>query len=422
MRKSVIGGLAAMATACACGGETFLKVDINKGNSGVLQSGWSAFGSYGQNNVSGPKTNHFDVASAAFTGGLDVVIAAGTSPEGKTAICARDRDTAQVVGSDFPLAGLYRDWLNPANNNMDPLWVQIMGLRPGTAYRFTAYGYDDNNSNLVTVTPMAGKESVGESGTFSYTAGTEFSAETDLEFCATTLTAVTDAAGMLTFKLTGNPKAALLGGFTLAESNDKVFSLFLDFGDKSSDKVAAGARLFTFSESADPRSVTYVNQLFNGSSGQVTVTLTQGAGLEDKRFNVRDRDPVSATEFPGYQQYRDCAILLEGSAMWVDIDGLLPNARYAVTVCPYDYAHGGTSTVVNWTSGSAGVTRTFTTEANHELNAETPTDLYTASFRVRSDGEGRIRLLNSVASGEAAISWLQVDYLPLSSGLVFVVR
>ena len=425
MLARTIGALAALSAACVCGGEPFFKVDVNTGRNsgGTLQPGWSYFG-WSVVNVAGPLTNHYDVASSAVTdGGLDVVIAAGSSPEDVSTITARDRDKAQVVGSGFPLADLYRDWVNP--NNPVAIWVRIMGLRPGVAYVFTAYGYDDNNTSTVTVTPMSDGASAGQSGTFSYAAATEFSAETDPGLCATALTVVADGEGTLTFKLTGSPKPPVLGGFTLAESDDKVFSLFLDFGDGSSAKVADGAQLFSYTESIEPRSSVYANQLYNGSSGSVTVTLTQGTGLESKKFIVRDREtsfPDTAGGFPGYQQYRDCAILSQGSSMWVAVEGLLPNAKYAVTVCPYDYNYGRTSTVADWTSGAAGASTTFTTVSKYALTAETPTDLYTAGFRLRSDAEGRIRLLNSVASGEVALSWLKIDYLPPDPGLLMIVR
>lgn len=237
------------------------------------------------------------------------------------------------------------------------IWVKILGLKPGIAYEFKAYGYDDNNTSSVTVTPMADGSPAGESGVFSYSSGTVFSPETDSDLCATVVTAVSDEEGALTFRLTGNPKPPILGGFTLAKSDHDVFSLFVDFGDNSSDKVAAGAQQFYYSESTDPRSASYGSQLRNGSTGRVTITLTQGTGLESKKFIVRDRNPTAyADVFPGFQEYRDCAILSQAT-----------------------------------------------------------------SFRLFSDENGRIRLLNSVASGEVALAWLKIQYVPQNPGFLIIV-
>ncbi len=411
----------ALVTGCAWGADPFLKIDVNAGvQGGATQDGWSNFG-WSVVNVAGPVTNRYYTTSSAVAGkNVDVVIAAGSSEEDTSTLTARDRTGAQVIGSGFPLADLYRDLLNP-NNNV-PVWIKILGLKPGAAYEFKAYGYDDNNTSTVTVSPMADGSPVGISGALSYTAGTVFSAETDPDLCAAAVTAVSDEEGTLTFRLTGNPKPPVLGGFTLAKSDHDVFSLFIDFGDNSSSKVAAGAQLFYYTESTEPRSVSYAGQLHNGSTGRVTITLTQGTGFESKKFIVRDRNPTAyADVFPGYQEYRDCAILSYATSMWVDIDGLLPNAKYDLVVCPYDYNNGRTSTLTDWTSGSAGSTQTFKTTSKTALTADTPLDLYTASFRLFSDENGRIRLLNSVASGEVALAWLKIQYVPQVRGLQMIV-
>ncbi len=419
---SLTTAFASILAAGSAGADPFLKVDFNAGTTGgVTQEGWSVF-NWSTTNVAGPKTNEYATADSGAAGdAVGVVVAAGSGIAGTDTICARDRDSSQQAGSDFPLANLYRDWINP-NNNV-PLWVELYGLKPGTRYDVTFYAYDNNNTSAVTGTQMLGTETA-DSATASYTKATEFSAATDPGLCAATLSAVSDADGTFRLKFTGSAKPPVLSGFAVAKSADQDFDLKLDFGGSSTAAAQADWLMFYASESADPRVKTYPNQLTSGSTGTVSVTVAfDGTPDSGKKIIVRDRAGngfnVYADVFPWYNLYRD-VMIAQASAMRIDIEGLLPRSRYVLTLCPYDWSYGRTYTVADVTSGAVGRSATFSAGKNAEFAADTLLGTLAATIVVLSDATGCVRIRNSVASGECAVSWLSLAYQPPLGTTLFI--
>ena len=108
--------------------------------------------------------------------------------------------------------------------------------------------------------------------------------------------------------------------------------------------------------------------------------------------------------------------------MWVEITGLLPESKYSIVFCPYDWSYGRTYTVSDWTSGAQGASGTFTEDKNYVFTADTPEDALTVKMKIEADATGRVLIRNSVASGESAVSWFRLSYLPKVPGLFIIVR
>lgn len=417
--------MAFVAPISAPAAEPFLKVDIVAGSSGgTAQAGWNAF-NWGTGNVTGPKTNDFDVASPSLAEGkVKVVIAAGSSIEGTTTSTARTRDGMAAFEGVFPYYHLYRDFITV----QDSLYVRVEGLKKGKVYDFTVWCHDYTSTSERTISVWRSVDGAdyGDPGRVAFSGGTVFTENTDLMLYATTVPSKADRDGCVTFHL--NRSAAntqtVLNAFTLSESESGEMSFYLDFGDSTDSKVQSGASLFYTSQTAEPRKMTYTGLLFRGSQDTVDVTLSLGTDTSGKNLLARDRDAngmnVYADVFPLYNAYRD-VVIAQTSSMLVQIEGLLPESKYELVLCPYDWSYGHTYVVTDETAGSYGATRTFTESKNYAFSADTPKDALSVSMRVKSDANGRIVVRNGVTSGECAIAWLRLTYLPPRAGTTLII-
>jgi len=420
MRGSAVWAVAAFA-AGSCLGD--FKIDFGL-TSQTPQAGWRPLG-WSSSNVAGPTAFEYDDVDplVAADGSLSVTLSAGTSAGGTDTMCARDRG---ATAGGFALDSVYRDFVNP-NSNQRSLWLEISGLVPGGAYDVRAYAFDMNNSGTVSFSQYHGGKDI-VIASFNYSKEQALTSETDPDVSSALLSGlVADSSGNMTIRFlpTNKDPAVKVSGLVLSRNREaERLDLLIDFGPSSDTALAPGAREFSYSESTEPRTVSYGHLPREGAGETVTVTLT--SVTPDKTFILRDRKTngidAYADVFPGYALYRDCAITSGGGGMWIDVSGLAANGKYQVTVCPYDWAYGRTYTVADWTSGSAGASQTFTESAHYVFSADTPVDALATSFPVRSDGDGCIRLKNTVASGEAAVAWMRIAYLPPTKGLSIFVR
>ena len=413
------------APFAASASEPFLKVDIIAGSSGgTAQSGWNAF-NWGTGNVTGPKTNEFDVTNLSLTDGrVKVVIAAGSSIEGTTTSTARTRDGMEIYGNDFPYYHLYRDFITV----QDSLYVRVSGLKAGKVYDFTVWCHDYNATAERTISVWRSVDGAdyGDPGRVVFSGGTVFTEDTDLMLYATTVPSKADGDGCVTFHLNRSSAnmQTVLNAFTLSESESGEMAFYLDFGDSTASKVQSGASLFYTSQTAEPRKMTYTGLLFRGSQDTVDVTLSLGTDTSGKNLLARDRDAngmnMYADVFPFYNAHRD-VVIAQTTSMLVQIDGLLPEAKYELTLCPYDWSYGHTYVVTDETSGVAGVSRSFTASKNYVFSADTPEDALAVRMTVKSDANGRIIIRNGVTSGECAIAWLRLTYVPPKAGTMLLI-
>ena len=302
-----------------------------------------------------------------------------------------------------------------------PLWITLSGLHPQTIYRFKAYAYDNNNSKTVMFHQWSNGKDLDASASVSYQKATEFTAETSPDIYAAELEIVSDRTGSAVIHITST---GLVSGFELMRGRDwEPFEILVDFGDSASTKLQPGACQFYASESEDPRSCTFSGLSPLGSSCEVTVTLSRGKETSGKKIIIRDRDndssPIIAyRDYLYYNLFRDLMIA-QVPSMWIDVDGLTANAKYQVTVSPYDYNNSKTYTLADWSSGEEVKPQSLTTTKELPLTAETPRDIYAFKRTARADANGHLKLKLS-SNSEVGIAWMEIKYLEPKGLLLFL--
>lgn len=411
----------------AVAADPFLKVAVYGASQGATeQSGWNTL-NWSQGNESGPKSIVCTApTSCATLGRLSVVVASGTSIAGTAPMVGRIR-TLSLDGT-FPMEAVYKNIITGQSD----IYVQIQGLVPGKVYVFKAYCYDTALDRTINVWRSVDGANVGTASQIAFTAATTFTAATDSDIYAATVTAMPDENDAVTFHLRAVSDQTCLNGFTLAEADEGLHNeFFCDFGGPKADLLQAGAEMFWFTgETAEDKSCSFANLLMNGSSGTVDVTLSiDDWSNANPRFIMRDRNGNGMSDYADYKYYNAYRDIIgisaggNGKAMKVTIGGLMPETRFQLVLCPYDWTYGRTYVVTDWTTGTAGVSRTFTAEKEYAFTDETPDDALTAKMHVVSDADGRIIIQNAVASGECAISWLRLTYDPLlTRGLTVIIR
>lgn len=396
------------------------KIDFGPHNgASPVADGWNVFG-WTTGSATGPSNITYACSNAGIArGAVTVGLTSGSSPEDSTApIVARDRGEV-ADASVYPLAAVYRDWVN-ANSE---LWVTLRGLHPQTIYRFKAYAYDHNNTKTVTLCQWADGKDVTESVSISYTAGTSFTAETSADIYAAELELVTDKEGTAIVRISSTP---LIAGFELMRGREwEPFEILVDFGDNDVAKLQAGAKQFYGSENPDPRSWTYDGLSPKGSSREVTVKISLAEIIDGKKIITRDRENGGAGAivsykdiFPYYNLFRDLTIA-QVPSMWIDVEGLTAGAQYRVVICPYDYNNTKSYTLADWTFGETSNVQSLATTKNLAFSADTPRDTYVFARKAKADENGRLKL-KLMSNVEVGIAWLEIKYLE-PKGLVLSV-
>lgn len=419
----------------------FLKVDVIASSSnGTPQDGWNTVNcSQGKNY--GPIVKEYEVSDLKHTDGkVTATIAVNGFDDTKTEYTSRDRSVngmSQYSGV-FPYYDLYKDFISTGGK----IYVRIAGLKRGVVYDFTAWMHDWSWDVKTNGEAMQGRLQAFDNGALVGTAesfyvppATVFTADTDMYLYAKTVSAMADEDGAVTFCISSTIwKAVCLNAYTLAVSDSADDSITVDFGLKQG-AVQDGAVAFALDgENADDKTVTYSGLTMDGTYGKVAVTLSLSDAQKDGgcRFIARDRATAAPAMpengFAWFNAYRDIiGVTGEKAPLPLDMDvtiaGLLPEARYQLVLCPYDWSYDRTYVVTDWTSGKAGRSRTFTAARYYDFSAETEADVLTAKMPVVSDAEGKIAIKNSVTSGGATISWLRLTYDPVApKGFAVIIR
>lgn len=434
--KSLLSALvSALATSFAAAQEEpFLKVDINAGSSGVnAQEGWSGF-PYTVGNQSTVREETYDVISPFVPDGtVKVEINCGTSIEDETTTStARDRkndDAPASFPAAFPLSNVYRDCITCSK----PIWLRLSGLKTEVPYVLTVYCYDHNSTKTNNIVRVIDGEDCGLVAKVPFSAGTAFSAETDPELYAASLTAYPEEDGTLMIRVWDeHSKGGAFAGFTLAKG-EPVLDFALDFNNNSVQDgqfraVQDGFHAFWFSgENQEMKTRSYSGLPFSGAAeGALSVSVYMVDPPADKKFIFRDRDSNGMNIYrevvPFYNAMRD-VMLAQDTPLYIAFSGLLPNARFTLTYCPYDWnAKSQTCTVTDWTTGSAGASKSVTTEQHYAFTDETPADHFAVTLNVRADETGRIVIKNAGSPGSSSVSWLRLTYLPPPIGMTVIIR
>ena len=414
----IIGFFAVEGTAAALMVDAGLASQTNQPPV-ALQTGWRSL-AWSSGNVPGPyEFEYEDVGADIAEGTVTMTLSAGNSIGGTETMCARDRGSASET---FLLDDVYRDFVNP--NNKVPMWLKFEGLIPGAAYDFKSYAFDKNNDGNVTFVQWNGSD-IGTAASIDYKKSTAIASDTDPDCSSATLEGLfADSDGVLIMKFAGT-SAPKVSGFILSRSSRRdPLDITVDFGDSKTSALATGALQYTYNERSIPCTNKYSNLTMYGSQGYVQIVLWPDTA--GRNMIVRDRNDngmsAYADVFSEYNLYRDAAISSQCATMWVEITGLLPKSKYSIVFCPYDWSYGRTYTVSEWTSGVQGSSGTFTEAKNYVFTADTPEDALTVKMRVEADATGRVLIRNSVASGESAVSWFRLSYLPKVPGLFIIVR
>ena len=128
-----------------------------------------------------------------------------------------------------------------------------------------------------------------------------------------------------------------------------------------------------------------------------------------------------ANVFPLYQACRDI-IIAQNEPLNVKVEGLLPSAKFFVSLCPYDWASGNTYTMTDMTSGTAGASDSVTIPSYLALSSATKDEDITVGLELESDESGAMALRVAPRTGSGSISWLRLKYLPEKSGMVLIVK
>ena len=105
--------------------------------------------------------------------------------------------------------------------------------------------------------------------------------------------------------------------------------------------------------------------------------------------------------------------------MWIDVNGLVANAKYQVVACPFDFSYTRTCTLADWTSGAEVNIQTVTTQKGAEFTAETQRDTWAMTLKAKADAEGHLKL-KLASDGETGIAWLELKYLEPKGLLIFL--
>ena len=418
------------ASLCAAASEPFLKVDVNASSQvggGATQSGWNDF-NYPGGDVYDVRSRTYEVQSRFAPGGsLTVEIGCGSTSidDSSQKATARDREVPKADTTGFPLSDVYRDFVTGSPN----IFVRISGLATGTAYDLHAYCYDNSSGKTNVIFRMLDSDACGVPGRVRTSAGMEFSPNTDVDVCAATVTAYPAADGTLTFRVSEQAnKGACLCGFTLAKAAGKATDFSVDFGNNTLATLNDGFAWFVFSgENRNPHSQEFRGIPFAGANGQLTVTISMDENpSSSNKFIYRDRNGNAsgdvhmydyANVFPLYQACRDI-IIAQNEPLNVKVEGLLPSAKFFVSLCPYDWAGGKNYTMTDMTSGTAGASDSVTIPSYLALSSATKDEDITVGLELESDESGVMALRVAPRTGSGVISWLRLKYLPEKSGMV----
>lgn len=401
---------------------SLIDIDFNVRETSI-QTGWRSSG-WPSGNTPGPVAFTYDGLDATLTssgtpGSLVLTVSAGATPGSGSNMLSRDRESP-TQDTGFALADVYRDILIGSANL--PLWYELSGLSPASAYRVTFRAYDATTISTNTFYDATDLSSTGVCARIGSPAGYVFSADTPADVFSAVLEVISDANGLLRFcELPRASKQPIVNGFSVeASAAAPRLDLAFDFGS-TLDANQAGFRPFCIPQGNRNGPFTTTCRQVPTASGAVTLSVAAGDAADaTAQMNSRDRAtngfPTDLPNIPG-DTLRDFVNPAANNPIWISLAGLDPGAKYEVTVWAYDHSNSKTITIADFTSGSAGKSAQIAIVKATDFSAAAE-DVQTAVLVLQANASGALVLKETSSSGTPVLNGFRVRATPGSATVV----